>query len=211
MKRKHIVNKANNGQSKRSKLNRMDPHDKAEPDSSQPREVASECQTKDNANLKNNPTLGDSEAMVFAKPVNVKVSNIRPAYHDLRDWCNDSDRNLYVGRGGIVFVKGDDGVRQRFPKQDSVLHNPFKIGAIGVPDRDSACDQYRAYLENKLDEERSLGNEEGGKFHMAMREAMGKLLGCWCKPLRCHADEIVAVLKARFCDEPKCSSVFSLL
>ncbi|KAI8811702.1 hypothetical protein BJ742DRAFT_127225 [Cladochytrium replicatum] len=131
-----------------------------------------------------------------------RTANIRPAYHDLQDWCNETE-HILSERGGVVFVKRGDGGRQPFPKHDNVLHNPFKIGAGGVRDRDSACDQYRVHFENKLDDESRLGNEEEGKFHVAMREAMGKRLGCWCKPMRCHADKFISELKARFCNDSK--------
>lgn len=43
--------------------------------------------------------------------VNCKVVNIRPQYQNLKEWMNDSD-NVYVGRGGIVFIDGE-----RFPKK----------------------------------------------------------------------------------------------
>ena len=53
--------------------------------------------------------------------VNVKVENIRPEYQNLKEWMND-ENNVYIGRGGIVFIDGE-----RFPKQNSEWANPFKI------------------------------------------------------------------------------------
>ena len=54
---------------------------------------------------------------------NIRVVYIRPlGYHNLREWIND-DKNVYIGRGGILFIDGE-----RYPKESSKWHNPFKIG-----------------------------------------------------------------------------------
>lgn len=53
--------------------------------------------------------------------INVKVASIRPKFNNLKEWCED-ERNIYIGRAGIVFIDG-----QRFPKQSSIWANPYKI------------------------------------------------------------------------------------
>lgn len=69
---------------------------------------------------------------------NVKVQYIRPKYKDLKDWMSDSE-NVYIGRGGIVFVDG-----ARFPKMSSEWANPFKIGRDG--DRREVIEKYETYI-----------------------------------------------------------------
>lgn len=45
--------------------------------------------------------------------VNVKVAFIRPEYQNLKEWMQDN-KNVYIGRKGIVFVDG-----KRFPNECS--------------------------------------------------------------------------------------------
>lgn len=63
--------------------------------------------------------------------------------------------------------------------------NPFVIGRDG--DRDRVCDLYANYLNSRPD------------LLSALHELKGKVLGCYCAPLRCHGDYL-AVL-ANFGDE----------
>ncbi len=58
----------------------------------------------------------------------------------------------------------------------SPLANPFRIGADG--DRDEVIAKYRLYLFSRPDLLARLPGLRGGR------------LGCWCKPLPCHADVI---------------------
>jgi len=52
--------------------------------------------------------------------------------------------------------------------------NPFVIGKDG--NRDEVCDKYEAYLSSRPD------------LVLALTELKGKVLGCYCAPLRCHGD-----------------------
>ena len=62
---------------------------------------------------------------------NVKVAFIRPlGFDNLKEWC-ESEENVYLGRKGVVFIKKDDGTKERYPKQDSKWCNPFKVGKGG--------------------------------------------------------------------------------
>ena len=56
----------------------------------------------------------------ITKVVNCKVKYIRPEFKDLKEWM-DGFNNVYIGRGGIVFINGT-----RFPPKGSPFCNPFK-------------------------------------------------------------------------------------
>lgn len=114
---------------------------------------------------------------------NCKVKFIRPQYSDLREWMEDPN-NVYVGRGRIVFLPNEEGVKERFPKEDSLFCNPFVIGKDG--DRDEVLEKYRIYLENKL---------KNKIFMKRFLELKGKTLGCWCHPEKCHANVILEYLE----------------
>jgi hypothetical protein len=80
---------------------------------------------------------------------------------------------VYVGR---AMYRG--GWRLRA----SPLANPFRIGCDG--DRGEVIAKYRDYL---------LGHPD---LLALLPDLRGKRLGCWCKPLPCHADVI-----AEFADQ----------
>jgi hypothetical protein len=111
----------------------------------------------------------------------VKVSNIRPQYQNLKEWCSNPN-NVYIGRRGIVFINGE-----RYPKQDSVWANPFKIDKKNEEQsRNIVLTQYRQYIINRLQTEPLLYQE--------FIKLKGKILGCWCKPQCCHGDTLVELL-----------------
>lgn len=103
---------------------------------------------------------------------NVKVAFIRPQYNNLKEWIED-DKNLYVGRKGIVFINGE-----RFPKTDSKWHNPFKISKD--LSREESINKYRLYITTKI---------TNGELNLD--ELKDKVLGCWCRPAYCHGDVLV--------------------
>lgn len=115
--------------------------------------------------------------------VNVKVKYIRPEYDNLKIWCK-SDDNVYIGRRGIVFVKTSDGGKERFPKQDSMFANPFKVGKKHTLDESLVL--YERYMRDRLDSDPDLVRQ--------MLRLEGKRLGCWCKPNRCHGDILVGLI-----------------
>ena len=59
--------------------------------------------------------------------------------------------------------------------------NPFVIPQHG--DRDAVCDKHAEYLQTRPD---LLKLIEAGAL-------TGKVLGCWCWPLRCHGDHLAAL------------------
>ena len=114
--------------------------------------------------------------------VNVRVTNIRPKYKNLKDWCEDP-ANVYIGRGGIVFIDG-----QRYPPVWSKWANPFKVGQDDMP-REEAIKRYKLFIENKF----------GTQLKEELQKLKGKNLGCWCKPEPCHGDILKSMIE-ELCD-----------
>ncbi len=118
--------------------------------------------------------------MLSTKKVkNVKVANIRPTFQDLKEWCEDPD-NVYIGRRGIVFVD-----KKRYPTEDSIWCNPYKIGKDG--DRDEVIQKYEIYIRNRLEKEVGLKDE--------LKRLKDKNLGCWCAPEPCHGDVLIKLIQ----------------
>lgn len=114
------------------------------------------------------------------KICNVKVSNIRPKYNNLKEWINDPN-NIYIGRKGIVFIDG-----QRYPSQDSIFANPFKIS--GNDTRDIVIEKYKKYLLEKI-KNKEITNKD-------ILQLKGKNLGCWCCPEKCHWDVLLEIINS---------------
>lgn len=84
--------------------------------------------------------------------------------------CKKESYTHYIGRPGV-------------------LGNPFshKAGTLAkwqVKDRESAIAQFREYALNTPKVLKAIG-----------RLPEDAILGCWCKPLSCHGDEIVQLWK----------------
>ena len=110
--------------------------------------------------------------------VNCKVAYIRPKYKNLKEWCEDP-KNAYIGRRGIVFVEG-----KRYPPNDSIFCNPFKVGRDG--NRDEVLTKYFTHLKKNL---------EDPEFVLELKKLKGKNLGCWCKPESCHGDILLEIIQ----------------
>ncbi len=110
--------------------------------------------------------------------INVKVSNIRPKYQNLFEWCNDYN-NVYIARKGIVFINN-----KRYPESDSIWSNPFKIGKDG--DRNEVIQKYEIYIRNKLNNDPNLIIE--------LKKLKNKKLGCWCYPELCHGNVLLQLI-----------------
>lgn len=78
--------------------------------------------------------------------------------------------DVYIGRPG----KGESGY----------FGNPFKPGE-GVT-RDDTIDRYAKWFDMKI--------LQDAMFRRRVQELRGKILGCFCKPARCHGDVIVTYL-----------------
>jgi hypothetical protein len=90
---------------------------------------SSDCDCRDHAHI------GGGTAATTTSVCNVKVSHLRPTYANLQEWTQDSTKNIYIGRAGVVFVE-----KQRFPKTASIWANPFKVGAGRYLNRSTAED-----------------------------------------------------------------------
>ena len=114
--------------------------------------------------------------------VNVKVKYIRPKYKNLKEWMEDPD-NIYIGRKGVVFID-----KKRFPENNSIFANPFKIGKNGT--REDVIEQYETYIRNKI--------ESNEYFKQELCNLEGKVLGCWCHPEQCHGDVLLRLIDEYF-------------
>ena len=121
------------------------------------------------------------------KVVCVKVNDIRPKYQNLKEWISDED-NIYIARKGVVFVENDDGKKCRYPPQDSIWANPFKVK--DEKDRKQVIDKYRNYIKDKI--------VKGVIPESEIEKLRGKNLGCWCKVggenIPCHGDVLLELL-----------------
>ena len=112
-----------------------------------------------------------------------------------RAWAKPSPLNPVPGRFGNPFKPGGVGtpgamLRRYFepwlvhlpaPEREALLSEARR--RMG-PDED-AFDSFRWYLERRT--------REDPAFLADVRALKGKRLGCWCKPKRCHGDEIVCL------------------
>lgn len=118
--------------------------------------------------------------------VNVKVAHIRPKYNDLGEWMDDPN-NVYIARRGVVFITRN-GSKFRYPPNDSIWANPYKISNIMT--REMVIDSYRNYIINKIN--------SGEIPIIELEKLRGKTLGCWCKEngqnISCHGDVLIELL-----------------
>lgn len=94
--------------------------------------------------------------------------------------ANKDDPDLvYIGRewkkGGYDF-------------ETSKWHNPYFLKKDATPEERQKClNEFRSHMKCKFG---------SGKYLMrALPELAGKKLGCWCKPLACHGDVLVELLR----------------
>jgi hypothetical protein len=92
----------------------------------------------------------------------------------------DDENNIYIGRKGIVFI---DGVR--FPPQDSIFANPYKIGRDGTGEE--VIQKYKEHIKIQM---------KDPNFVAQLKKLKGKVLGCWCKPEGCHGDHLLNILES---------------
>lgn len=65
--------------------------------------------------------------------------------------------------------------------------NPFRIGPDGT--RDEVMEKYEKYFFERL--------EKDPIFRKQIHALAGKVLGCYCKPYRCHGDIIADYLNQK--------------
>jgi len=105
-------------------------------------------------------------------------------------WSDDEmKRRKIVEDGGTVVANMHSGKDEyllrwarstdRFVRIDrqSDWGNPFEIPGDG--DRDAVCESYEIFFPRKF------------SLHNRLDELRGKVLGCWCYPMRCHGDYLI--------------------
>lgn len=116
--------------------------------------------------------IKENEVKELCSVVNVKKENLKKiGYNDFEDWAK-GENNLYIGRNMSFYVKGAVG---------SKWANKFSVKKYS---RDGCLEMYKKYIK-----ESELYND--------LDELEGKVLGCWCKPERCHGDVLMELLREK--------------
>ena len=116
--------------------------------------------------------------------INCKVKYIRPKYDNLKKWMDDSN-NVYIGRGGVVFID-----KERYPKKASIFANPYKITPNTT--REEVLERYKYYIIEKISNDKN--------YAIELLKLKGKNLGCWCYPEPCHGNVLLKLIeKLEFC------------
>ncbi|KAJ3041319.1 hypothetical protein HDV00_009591 [Rhizophlyctis rosea] len=104
--------------------------------------------------------------------INCKIAHLRRnGYSSLVQWLDASPNHIYIGRDMTKFVPGAAG---------SKWGNPYK--PRDYPDIDQIVELYERHV------------RESGLIDQ-IGELDGKVLGCWCKPNRCHGDILVKLVE----------------
>lgn len=117
----------------------------------------------------------NEQQLAVKNVVNVrKVELKKNGYNDFDDWITDPN-HLYIGRNMSFYVPG--AVESKWHNPYIVMKKNEKINDNGKKKYtlDESLDKYREYVLNT-----DLVNQ--------LNELDGKILGCWCKPDRCHGD-----------------------
>lgn len=113
----------------------------------------------------------------------VKVSSIRPAYNNLKEWTQDVD-NCLVTRNGRVFITK----QEVFHYPNSPWANPFRLKDYSV---EESLELYKNHLDKLLKNEKMLD-----EFKLLSTK---KRIGCFCAPgALCHRNIILQKLKEIF-------------
>jgi hypothetical protein len=115
----------------------------------------------------------------------VKVDSIRKkGFQNLREWMKN-ENNVYIGRKGVILLEPEGGgTKRRFPEQDSIWANPFKIDKNAT--REDVIAKYETYIREKIAKDNSLIEK--------LLKLKGKTLGCWCHPDPCHGDVLLKLI-----------------
>ena len=107
----------------------------------------------------------------------MEVINIRKkflnmnGYKDFMDW-NKNENHIYIGRNMNFYVNGTIGSKWK---------NPYSVKKYGL---DKCLKLYEEYIRNS-------------DLYEDLYELDGKILGCWCKPDKCHGDILIKLLKEK--------------
>ena len=93
---------------------------------------------------------------------------------------------IVVNLRNYEFMKGDILVKV---DRTSVVGNPYHMHA--ERDRDMVCDKYADYFIDKIVKEVDTEFIMYVKWIASLTQKYKRVcLGCWCTPLRCHAETI---------------------
>lgn len=90
-------------------------------------------------------------------------------YNSLEHWL-ENPNHVYIGRNMTFYVSG---------ATKSKWSNPFSVKKYG---RNGCLNKYREYIQNNAE------------LMAQLPELEGKILGCWCKPEKCHGDILVELV-----------------
>jgi predicted nucleic acid-binding Zn finger protein len=107
--------------------------------------------------------------------INIKKKFLKEnGYNNFEEW-KKIDNHLYIGRNMDFYVKGTFASKWK---------NPYSIKKYGL---DKCLELYELYIRKS-----SLYND--------LDELDNKILGCWCKPNKCHGDILIKLLKEKKID-----------
>lgn len=101
--------------------------------------------------------------------INIKKSELQKiGYDDLEDWLQNPD-HIYIGRK-MVYLSAT---------YQSKWHNPFTVKKYGL---EKCLEMYENYIINS-------------DLYDELPEIDNKVLGCYCKPNKCHGDILIKLRK----------------
>lgn len=110
--------------------------------------------------------------------VNIKKAFlVKAGYDDFSDWNSHGD-HVYIGRDMSFYVPGTT---------KSIWHNPYPVAKNKKPGSgytlDESLNMYEQHIRSRPD------------LMAKLIELDNKVLGCWCKPNRCHGDVLARLVK----------------
>ncbi len=141
--------------------------------------------TTTNTTITTNTTNTTMTANTMCKIINIKKTElVKNGYTDFSQWNLDIN-HIYIGRNMSHYVPGTNA---------SIWGNPYHVvktgkkynGVLKLYTIDESLEKYRQYVENNP----NLLNR--------LSDLKGKVLGCWCKPNKCHGDILVELVN-KYC------------
>lgn len=104
--------------------------------------------------------------------INIKKKYLTElGYSSFEDWIKNKN-HIYIGRNMDFYVKGTKA---------SKWQNPFNLKNYPL---EKSLELYEQNIRNS-----ELWNE--------LLELDGKILGCWCKPNKCHGDILIKLIEEK--------------
>ena len=94
--------------------------------------------------------------------------------------CRKAPYDIYIGR-----AKGEIG---KWGNPFTHRQDGKTLAKYVVSSREEAIEAYREWITNG----------EGSYLMNDLHELKDKVLGCWCKPLSCHGDILVELIKKKY-------------